>query len=496
MAEDEVTALKVALCNQYIIIQELFAELEEEREASATAASEALSMILRLQREKAAEKMEASQYKRMADEKLHHAEECLEFLEEVIQQNEMEISSLMYQIETYKRKLARDGVNIADVGQINISEEQSCTDSNVLMEKTGVQGFLRRHISLPSLFPLDQVCSEMDISNDSTLVTSKQSILKKVNDEYDESGIGDGDSPVWKQAEEMNRKLKELIQDKNVKEIGSCSSVATTELLRPLSVGSIISDQESGSCSYHSIVSVGTSYDSTGTGRKSDDQAVSCLHSQVRGSGKIPESDGPGSSCLEAEPSGNTVLAAGLHGIFEMSESCEDCNFDQPYDQVLEESVHVANYMSGMPNLIRQESADCLFRGDDWLRKAFMDGHYETNLSPSREGPFLQQGSKLPTPSKGTSSDYRSLGDPKVEISVSQLDFEQLKLQQKQLYKKIVVMQEVSERSKEQLILLRDIFKKINTIETHMKRSTSKKYSARDDSKIFSVMEAVLTFSI
>jgi len=475
MAEDEVIALKEALCNQYIIMQKLYSELEEEREASATAASEALSMILRLQREKAAEKMEASQYKRMADEKLYHAEECLEFLEEVIQQNEMEISSLMYQVETYKKKLERHGVNIPDVGQISISDKQSCMQSNVPMEKTSFRRFLRRHISLPSLFPLDQLCSEIDICNDSTLVNSKESILKKVNDKSDGSGIGDSQSPVWKQSEEMNRKLKELIQDKNAKEVGSYSSVTTTELLRPLSVGSIISDQESGSCSYHSTVSAGTSYDSTSTCKKSNDQAVSCLPSQVRGSGNIP--------------SGNTVLTAGVHDIFEISEGRKDCNLDQPYEQVLEDSVRVANNMSGMPNLIRQESADCLVRGDDRLKKAFMHGHYGTKLSPSRKGPFSQNGSKLPTPSKGTSSSYHSLGDPRVENGVSQLDFEQLKLQQKQLQKEIVVMQEDTERSKEQLILLRDIFKKLNTIETHMKRSTSTKYSAQDESKIVSIME-------
>jgi len=486
MAEDEVVALKEALCNQYILMQKLYAELEEEREASATAASEALSMILRLQREKAAEKMEASQYKRMSDEKLHHAEECLEFLEEVIQQNEMEISSLMYQVETYKKKLARHGVNIPDVGQISTSEEQSCMESNVLADKSSFQGFHRRHISLPSLFPLDPVCSEMDISSDSTLVDGKQSILKKVNDKYDESGIGDSHSTVWKQAEEMNRKLKELIEDKKAKEVGSRSSVATTELLRPLSVGSIISDLESGSRSYHSTVSGDTSYDSRGTRRKSDDQAVSCLPSQIRGSRSIPESDGR-SSCLEAEPSDNTVLSAGVHDIFEISESCKDCHFNKPYKQVLEESVHEANNMSRMPNLIRQESADCLFRGDDWLKKAFMRGHYGTKLSPPKKGPFSQNGRKLP--SKGTSSNHHSLGDSKVDIGVSQVEFEQLKLQQKQLQKKIVVMQQDTERSKKQSILLRDVFKKLNKIETHMKVSPSKKYSAEEDSKIVSVME-------
>ncbi|KAL4397729.1 hypothetical protein AHAS_Ahas01G0221000 [Arachis hypogaea] len=55
MAEADITAMKETLRAQQILLQQLHAELDQEREASATAASEAMDMILRLQGEKAAE---------------------------------------------------------------------------------------------------------------------------------------------------------------------------------------------------------------------------------------------------------------------------------------------------------------------------------------------------------------------------------------------------------------------------------------------------------
>ncbi|KAF0900216.1 hypothetical protein E2562_028698 [Oryza meyeriana var. granulata] len=79
---------------------ELFMELEEEREASATAASAALSMIRKLQKEKEEQRMEAWQYKRIAEEKISHSDKALEILQEVLQQKELENSYLRNQLLT------------------------------------------------------------------------------------------------------------------------------------------------------------------------------------------------------------------------------------------------------------------------------------------------------------------------------------------------------------------------------------------------------------
>ena len=55
--ETDITALTEALKSQQHLLQKLYADLDQEREASSTAADEALSMILRLQGEKSAVKM-------------------------------------------------------------------------------------------------------------------------------------------------------------------------------------------------------------------------------------------------------------------------------------------------------------------------------------------------------------------------------------------------------------------------------------------------------
>jgi hypothetical protein len=111
MSETDITAMKETLRAQQQLLQKLYAELDEEREASATAASEAMDMILRLQGEKAAVKMEASHYKRMSEEKIGHAEATLEVFEELMYQKEMEIASLEFQVLAYKQKLLALGAD-------------------------------------------------------------------------------------------------------------------------------------------------------------------------------------------------------------------------------------------------------------------------------------------------------------------------------------------------------------------------------------------------
>ncbi|XP_020261817.1 uncharacterized protein LOC109837857 isoform X2 [Asparagus officinalis] len=438
-------------------------------------------MILRLQREKAAEKMELCQYRRMAEEKMHHAEESVEILEEVIQENEMEISSLMYELEICKQKLASHGIKTPADGQINISEEWSFTRKNALTDKKNFHGFLRKNTSLPSLFQLDQLCSEM-------------------HTKCDECGIVESHEHLWKQAEEINNTLKELMQAKNTEEAMSPLDVATTEVLKPPSIDFMTSDQESASCSWYSAASGGTSFESKSGGlrKKLDNRAVSCLPSQVRGSESAPESAGATSSCLEAESNGNTVHPASLHDIFEISDIHKDCKPNHPCNHVFEAPVHSDSIMLGMPNLMPQESMDCFPRGDDWLNKEFTNVNYGNKLAPPRKAPSLQHGSKLSTPSKVTSLGYNwTLSDPEAEeIGTSQMDFEQLKLCLKHFEKERTVMQEDTERCKEQLTLLRNIFKQLDTIEKLIKRSASKKHSPHDDSKVVSVMEAMLFFSI
>ncbi|XP_010525801.1 PREDICTED: myosin-binding protein 3-like isoform X1 [Tarenaya hassleriana] len=105
MPEAEAADLRIALYEQKELVSRLREELEAEREASASSASEALAMILRLQGEKATLSMEASQYKRMVEERISHVEISLVLMEDVIYQKELEITSLEHQLQAYRCKL-------------------------------------------------------------------------------------------------------------------------------------------------------------------------------------------------------------------------------------------------------------------------------------------------------------------------------------------------------------------------------------------------------
>ncbi|XP_020224061.1 probable myosin-binding protein 6 [Cajanus cajan] len=104
-SKSDVAVMRETLRAQQQLLEKLYAELDEEREASATAASEALDMILRLQGEKAVVKMEASHYKRMTEEKIGHAEASLEAFEDLMYQKEMQIACLEFQVQAYRHKL-------------------------------------------------------------------------------------------------------------------------------------------------------------------------------------------------------------------------------------------------------------------------------------------------------------------------------------------------------------------------------------------------------
>ncbi|CAH8263309.1 unnamed protein product [Arabidopsis lyrata] len=102
---ESTTDLRIALYEMKEDVQRLEEELDAEREATATSASEAMSVILRLQGEKAMLAMEASQYKRMVEERMSLAELSLELLEDLNYQKDVEIKNLECELHSYRCKL-------------------------------------------------------------------------------------------------------------------------------------------------------------------------------------------------------------------------------------------------------------------------------------------------------------------------------------------------------------------------------------------------------
>ncbi|KAL6638747.1 hypothetical protein ACP70R_023606 [Stipagrostis hirtigluma subsp. patula] len=149
--EGEVAALREALRQQAVTVEELRKELEEERQAAASGADEALAMILRLQAEKAAERMEAEQFRRVAEERIQHDEDTLAFLKAVVFHQEMEISSLN------RRLLA---VNAAGDDPFSPAADLPWLRK---LAKNGVSS--GRNASLPAA-RLEELCSELDADAD------------------------------------------------------------------------------------------------------------------------------------------------------------------------------------------------------------------------------------------------------------------------------------------------------------------------------------------
>lgn len=174
MAENDTIQLQRAIFAQYIMMKKLFMELEVEREASATATSAAMSMIRKLQKEKDAERMEAWQYKRIAEEKMNHTDRALEILKEVMELKDLEISYLRNQLQAYKHKLLDAGIDDSDIA------DETMAGNIPLFESKNVENLcrnLKRNFSLPTL-QLNKLYTDIDIMKNGV-----QSARSRPNDE-------------------------------------------------------------------------------------------------------------------------------------------------------------------------------------------------------------------------------------------------------------------------------------------------------------------------
>lgn len=103
-AVDEVAALREALASHQQTVAELYTELEEERAAAASATDEAMSMILRLQQEKAEAQMEARQFRRFVEEKMSHDQQELAALEDALFLRDQALQTLYGELQSLRRR--------------------------------------------------------------------------------------------------------------------------------------------------------------------------------------------------------------------------------------------------------------------------------------------------------------------------------------------------------------------------------------------------------
>lgn len=112
----------------------LYLELEKERSAAATAADEAMAMILRLQEEKALIEMEARQYHRMIEEKSAYDLEEMNILKEILLRREREKHFLEKEVETYRQVIFGNEEFESDVQDIGTTHEQRVSSSQYSRE--------------------------------------------------------------------------------------------------------------------------------------------------------------------------------------------------------------------------------------------------------------------------------------------------------------------------------------------------------------------------
>lgn len=112
---NECVALREMVSSQQQTIQEMSIELDEERNAASSAANEAMSMILRLQREKAEVQMEARQFKRFSEEKMTHDQQEIMSMEDFLYKREQTIQALTCEVQAYKHRMLSYGLTESEV---------------------------------------------------------------------------------------------------------------------------------------------------------------------------------------------------------------------------------------------------------------------------------------------------------------------------------------------------------------------------------------------
>ncbi|KAL4200410.1 hypothetical protein AMTRI_Chr03g56370 [Amborella trichopoda] len=113
--ENELIALRETVSSQQQTIQELYEELEQERNACSVAAAETMSMILRLQGEKAKVRLEFDQYKRFAEERIAHDQQELQALEDLLYKKDQVVQSLNCEIQAYKHRMLSYGFEPSEI---------------------------------------------------------------------------------------------------------------------------------------------------------------------------------------------------------------------------------------------------------------------------------------------------------------------------------------------------------------------------------------------
>lgn len=456
MAESDITAMKETLLAQQQLLQQLYAELDQEREASATAASEAMDMILRLQGEKAAVKMESSHYKRMAEEKMGHAEATLEVFEELMYQKEMEIASLEFQVLAYKNKLLALGSDF-NVSDFEFPEDlllMSRNDQN--NGENGQSSTVRRLSSLPPIplkntsrasrkrdrspspFPVPDVIPRSVEGRDQEVTSPSLDLPRKSID----FTYGTLDS-YWNQIQSLDQK---------VKVISDCKESGSEEYTN-------LRSRRGRSCSIFSQASTKISVDQTD---------------------RLPNSDK--ANCREGtqdrEAVANPSCSVNVYDVFEVPQTSAKHEASEHGKRRLEKWISDVDSRLTKPDSMSEEIIESNVKHDMDKLKSMLSTHREIKRTSPKDMKAIASQKK-----EGIDVDCNAQAEfQKLHQRIDRLERE-----------KINTRQEIKREGdgEEQLRLLKDIHSQLKLIQSEMRSSKTEKASPKEDIPLGPLQEVI-----
>ncbi|KAG5413081.1 hypothetical protein IGI04_000648 [Brassica rapa subsp. trilocularis] len=240
----ETLDLRIALYEHKEVIERLQDELNAEREASSTSASEALSMILRLQGEKAELAREAAQYKRIAQEEMSHAEMWFAHLEDFIHQKENVITALEYQVEAYRSQLLSLGYSDLNSLDVKLQENdvrsqipfpELVNDLSIPVEKEVIEESVDTQKSYFDVYwdhikKLDEKVKELKTEDGLMMKVAKQTKMKKKSTKQTRDRSGKRDRAEYQSEMQRLRERVEQLEKEKTKTEPETSGVILMEM--------------------------------------------------------------------------------------------------------------------------------------------------------------------------------------------------------------------------------------------------------------------------
>ncbi|XP_026401055.1 probable myosin-binding protein 4 isoform X2 [Papaver somniferum] len=202
----------------------LYKELEEERNASAIAANQAMAMITRLQEEKATLHMEALQYLRMMEEQSEYDVEAIQKAHDLLATREKEVQDLEAELEIYREKCESNFPPNKDYEDINKQKADSTheeKDLNISKECLIESENERLYITECMDNGVQEEVPNSEYSENKTHDTSDQEQIDGAGKGHKLDGVDSSKNketdlvPVLHEVSELNERLKALEADRS-----------------------------------------------------------------------------------------------------------------------------------------------------------------------------------------------------------------------------------------------------------------------------------------